>query len=290
MSDSMTAPAISVILPVYNGVKWVADAVTSVLEQDFGDWELIIIDDGSSDGTAKVLSGFDDPRIKVLSQENRGVSDARNRGLEAASGSFVTFLDADDLLTRSSFSSRVAAFQVDPSVDVVDGFIEIIDVGGEVNQVRAPGSPGELLPRLLRLDSAVFFNVSYMIRRASMGDVRFVPGLTHGEDLVFLLDVAKERRGGRYRATSDVIYRYRRHGASAMRNLAGLESGYLFLISHVQRSQLGTEPDRAYLRRRVARILALSWLRAMKPRRAVTVLVKLLAPALAKLSRARTRP
>ena len=89
---------ISAIIPVYNGEKFILSAVECVLRQSYTDWELIIVNDGSTDGTAQLLAGLgDDPRIRVIHQPNGGVSAARNTAVAAARGSHVAFLDADDL-------------------------------------------------------------------------------------------------------------------------------------------------------------------------------------------------
>jgi glycosyltransferase involved in cell wall biosynthesis len=87
---------ISVIMPCYNAEGHVARGVSSVLGQTYRDVELVVVNDGSTDRTADILSTIDDPRLKVISQPNRGVSAARNRGLEEITGVFVAFLDADD--------------------------------------------------------------------------------------------------------------------------------------------------------------------------------------------------
>jgi glycosyltransferase involved in cell wall biosynthesis len=89
------APEVSIILPTYNRADTIGRAVQSVLAQTFEDWELVVVDDGSSDGTQEVLAGID-PRIRVLRQANAGVGAARNTGLAAARGRLLTFLDSDD--------------------------------------------------------------------------------------------------------------------------------------------------------------------------------------------------
>lgn len=100
---------ISVVVPVYNGSRYIADTVQSVLNQTLSDWELIISDDGSVDGTVDVVKGFNDPRISVISADtNRGVAVALNSGIKASQGSFVALLGGDDLLTTDSLAVRLA--------------------------------------------------------------------------------------------------------------------------------------------------------------------------------------
>ncbi len=86
----------SVIMPAYNAEKCIGRAIASVLGQSRKDWELLVIDDGSTDGTDRVVSGFADPRLRYFYQENGGVSAARNRGIREAQGDYICFLDADD--------------------------------------------------------------------------------------------------------------------------------------------------------------------------------------------------
>src|SRR3954469_12256948 len=89
-------PEVSVVIPAYNAAQTVGAAVDSVLAQTFGDFELIVVDDGSRDDTAEVVRARKDPRVNCVRTENGGVSAARNRGLDLAAGSLVAFLDADD--------------------------------------------------------------------------------------------------------------------------------------------------------------------------------------------------
>jgi len=103
-------PAISVILPVYNGQDFLEESVGSVLAQDFVDWELLIIDDGSTDRTPELCASFSDDRIRCLRKSNGGVSSARNYGLALVKADIVCFLDADDKYTTDTFRRFFEAF------------------------------------------------------------------------------------------------------------------------------------------------------------------------------------
>jgi glycosyltransferase involved in cell wall biosynthesis len=106
-------PLVSVIIPAFNRAWCLAEAVDSVLAQGFGDFELIVVDDGSTDGTAALLAGYGDA-IRVLRRENRGVSAARNAGIAAARGDLIAFLDSDDLWRSGKLRRQVAFFAAHP--------------------------------------------------------------------------------------------------------------------------------------------------------------------------------
>lgn len=93
----MHSPQITVLMPAYNAGKYIREAITSVLEQSFADFELLIVNDGSTDDTADIIDSFNDERIVVLSQENKGVAAALNNGLRHARAPYIARFDADDV-------------------------------------------------------------------------------------------------------------------------------------------------------------------------------------------------
>ena len=103
-------PLVSVIIPTYNRGWIIQEAIDSVLDQDFNDYELIVVDDGSEDNTLEILEAYG-KAIKVLQQGNRGVSAARNRGIEEATGRLLAFLDSDDLWLPKKLSTQVKFFE-----------------------------------------------------------------------------------------------------------------------------------------------------------------------------------
>ena len=120
-------PGISVILPVHNRADVLGRAIESVIEQEFGDFELIVVDDGSTDASAALARSFGDRRIKVIELgENRGGNVARNEGIRAASSPLIAFLDSDDRYLPDKLAFTVAEFERRPGLDLlVDSFIKI---------------------------------------------------------------------------------------------------------------------------------------------------------------------
>jgi len=122
---------ISVIIPAYNQAHYLAEAINSVLRQSFQDFEIIIVDDGSTDNTPQVATSFlGDPRIHYTCQKNAGLSAARNTGLKQATGRFVTFLDSDDHFLPEKFAALLAEFNARPELGLVSGRAIFIDAAG----------------------------------------------------------------------------------------------------------------------------------------------------------------
>jgi glycosyltransferase involved in cell wall biosynthesis len=110
MAKHLNKPLVSVIIPTYNRGWIIKEAIDSVLDQDFRDYELIVVDDGSNDNTREILDAYR-KEITVLQQSNKGVSAARNSGIAAASGQLIAFLDSDDLWLPGKLSSQVKFFE-----------------------------------------------------------------------------------------------------------------------------------------------------------------------------------
>ena len=98
-------PLISVIIPLFNKEKFISDTLNSLLIQDFYDFEIVVIDDGSTDSSVEVVRSFDDKRIRLFKKSNGGVSSARNLGIMKSCGEYLFFLDADDVVLKNSFST-----------------------------------------------------------------------------------------------------------------------------------------------------------------------------------------
>jgi glycosyltransferase involved in cell wall biosynthesis len=219
---------VSVIMPVYNAGRFVESAVQSVLNQSYENWELLLINDGSTDNSQQVLHPFlSDSRISYFEQENQGVSVARNVGLDNASGDWVCFLDADDEMYPNSIGSRIALAQSNPNLYFIDGTVHLFDdtMKTEVS-VWTPTHQGEVFNALMFDTSTCFIGVTWMLK-STQNLARFQVGLTHGEDLLFFILNAKT---GNYGFVDSPTIKVRTGHQSAMTNLKGLEQGYRSIL------------------------------------------------------------
>lgn len=121
-------PLVSVFIPVYNREKYIADAIDSILNQTFTDFELIIIDDGSTDNTREILASYNDKRIKLFfNEKNMGIPYTRNKGLECAKGEFIALLDSDDVAVPDRLEKQLNFFKKHIDCVIVGGFVGVID-------------------------------------------------------------------------------------------------------------------------------------------------------------------
>ena len=220
---------LSVIIPCYNAGKYLAPCLSSVLSQGMADFEVILVDDGSSDGTLAEAERFArrDARVRVLTQENAGVSAARNCGLDAAKGEWVTFVDADDLLPEGAFATLLGAAEDD--VDLIVGAHETFDDSGEREVVRPetnwPQKRGEarrraVALRLIEGDRVLNIMCGKLVRRALVEreGLRLAREVAVAEDALFNLEAALLSRGIAY--VDEPVYRYRMHAGSTMHTQA----------------------------------------------------------------------
>ena len=134
-------PAISVIMPLYNPGKYLAPAVTSIFAQTFPDWELLAVDDGSTDGSWEYLQRIDDPRVRPMRNErNLGVCPSINRAIDAARGKWIARMDADDIVLPERFELQMRALEADPGIDLLSTGTFMTDVDLNCITVRRPAT------------------------------------------------------------------------------------------------------------------------------------------------------
>jgi glycosyltransferase involved in cell wall biosynthesis len=123
----MRSPTVSVLMSVYNGERYLAEAVESILNQTFTDFEFVIINDGSIDGTAEILHSYQDPRIRIIEQSNIGLTRSLNRGIALAHGGYIARMDDDDLSLPERLERQVAFLDAHSEVGVVGTTCRIVD-------------------------------------------------------------------------------------------------------------------------------------------------------------------
>jgi len=249
---------VSVIMPAYNASAFISEAIQSVIDQIHDDWELLIINDGSSDDTEKEILDFTDSRIKYFKQVNKGVGAARNLGLKKMSGDYFCFLDADDSYTDKSLSSRIEVFYRNVSAVFVDGATRVYDdKSSETIRIFEPSFKGICTNSLLSLSETCFLGQTWMIKVLPDVQYSFIEGQTHSEDITFLLSLAEL---GEYDYTQEFIMNYRIGHGSAMDDLQGLENGYFTYLSEAKRLFGKRKMKMVELRLRIVKIMFLSYL------------------------------
>lgn len=124
-------PKISVIMPVWNGAKYLRAAIDSILHQTFSDFEFIIINDGSTDDSLKIINNYHDPRIVLLNQDNQGVTKTLNNGLRIAKGEYIARMDADDISEPDRFAKQAAFLEANLAIALCGSRAKAIDKDGK---------------------------------------------------------------------------------------------------------------------------------------------------------------
>ena len=130
---SLSLPLISVIMPVYKGERFLREAIDSILNQTFTDFEFIIINDGSTDGTLEIIQSYSDKRIRLVNNEsNQGIVACLNHGIELAQGEYIARMDADDISLPERFEKQIRFLEENPDVGVCGTWRKNIDANGDI--------------------------------------------------------------------------------------------------------------------------------------------------------------
>lgn len=150
VADHLVSPKVSVVCIIYNSMAYLPQTVASVLAQSFGDFELILVDDGSSDNVAEWAATLTDPRISFVSQLNQGIPGARNTGIAHARGLYIAFLDGDDLWDASKLEQQVERLDHSPNVGLVYTHLELIDAHNNyIGRSQTMNAEGDVLSTIL---------------------------------------------------------------------------------------------------------------------------------------------
>jgi glycosyltransferase involved in cell wall biosynthesis len=213
---------VTVVIPAYNAAPWLKETLNSVLSQSVEELEVLLIDDGSTDDTAEqaLQLAKHDPRLRVIQKSNTGVSDTRNTGLHEASGEFIVFLDADDVLPKGFLSTRVDYLRTHAACALCGSDIVILGKNGTVQQTDMH-APGEAMLREILLYapeiSSIPGNMMYRTSELRKHGLLFDSRLSSLADKFFLIGVASKGLRCGYFSGSPLHYRV--HAASMSHRL-----------------------------------------------------------------------
>lgn len=250
---SAAPPRFSVVIPTHQSRAYLLESLATVRAQTLASFEVVVVDNGSTDGTGDAVAGLGDPRIGYRWQEDSGMpADSRNRGVAMARGEWIAFLDADDLWAPAKLERVAAAIDADPAVDVLCHAVREIDAAGRVTGARAYALDARPVADQLLYRGNFLTTSAMVVRRAALeaaGGFDTRPGYFTVEDFDLWLRLAEA--GRRFVLLADVLGDYRRHAGGAS---AKLTRHYDHLVRVLDdhataRAQAGTLDVAAALRR-----------------------------------------
>ena len=207
----MASPLVSVVLPVHDGERFLAEAVDSILGQTLGDLELVVVDDGSTDATRSILAGYDDPRLRVVAQPHRGLVAALGAGIAETGAAYLARMDADDVSEPRRLERQLELLERQPRVGMAATWVAVVDEEGrELRRHVLPPGHDDLARRLLLRNP--FQHGSVLLRRAALdaaGGYRGDYGANEDYDLWRRL-----ARSWELACVPEVLYRYRVHAGA----------------------------------------------------------------------------
>ncbi|QDU34453.1 Putative glycosyltransferase EpsE [Poriferisphaera corsica] len=206
------SPLISVLMPVYNAQDYLTEAIESILNQTSSDFELICINDGSTDDSLSILNGYQkcDPRIIVLSQENQGVVGSRNNALTHAKGEFIALMDADDLCDPTRFEKQIGFLKANPDHVAVGSYLIRSDPYGSPAGMQKPPLNHETIESaLIQGDGSAITQATMMIRTHALKAINgWSPEYNFVEDLDMQIRLSEL---GKLANLPEALFTYRRH-------------------------------------------------------------------------------
>lgn len=244
---------ISVVMPVYNGEKYLAKAVESILGQTFRDFEFVIVNDGSTDRSPQILQRFSegDSRIRIISRPNTGIVGALNDGLAAAKGEYIARMDADDISYPDRLTIQLRHLEGHPEIVAIGSGVRMVDpAGAPLKDFHGPTDPQMLRDALIKAEDIGIIHPTLMVRRRALervGGYREQYKLVEDFDLFLrLLDV------GTLSNTHEVLLDYRQHLQSTNSTLHDKQAPLLAQCISEHRQRLNLSPLQAGPRSKAA--------------------------------------
>ncbi len=232
-TGSTIKPLVSITMPVYNASRYIRQTIESVLAQTYTNWELILVNDGSTDDSAAIIASYTDPRIRYFENPaNMGIVPTRNRCAELATGKYIAVLDNDDIIYPEKLEAQVNCLEAQPELGLCAGNYVIIDSEGHQTEKIWLDDVAPLTLKTKLLFSNMICNSTVMLRAGLLKNAPYVSGYDMTEDYVFLLKVAHESG---IRILPDYLTQYRIHGTNTslkkineMRMLREKIDGFIF--------------------------------------------------------------
>jgi len=238
--NSGTRPLVSVIIPVYNGERFINDAVDNVLSQNYNPLEIIIIDDGSTDRTEEIVNQIP-VDIRYFKQENDGPASARNRGIRDASGDYIVFLDVDDLWPENNLNLLVDEILNDPDAEIIRGYAQLMELNADTGEYDFCGNPKESFPHFI--GAAIYRKSAF--RKVGLFDAT----LKFGEDTDWFNRA--DELNLKVKRLEDITLLVRRHGKNMThgKNLVELNTVRVFkkVIDRKRAGDRGTKDSKQLL-------------------------------------------
>jgi glycosyltransferase involved in cell wall biosynthesis len=211
---SASPPLVSVLMAVYNSERYLAQAIESILNQTLSEFELIIIDDGSTDGSLAILQQYaaQDARIRLHSRDNRGIPQTRNELLDMARAELIAVMDSDDVALPERLAKQVAFLKPQPQVVCLGSAFDLIDAQSRrITTLPVPLEDAEIQPQILAGHAAIFQPCAMMRRTAVRQVGGYNPAMTQAEDLDLWLRLGEI---GKLANLPEALVQYRLHANS----------------------------------------------------------------------------
>jgi len=229
---SIKNPKVSVLMPVYNGEKYLREAIDSILNQTFTDFEFLIIDDGSTDDSRKIISHYTDKRIRLIkNKQNLGLARSLNKVIELSLGLYLARMDADDISLPNRLQLQVSEMEKNANLGVVGSWVEIFGKAKDNNIWKYPESNDEISSQLLL--HCCFAHPTVLINKRLINQYNYsYPEIRYGEDYAFWLKMNKNLE---YKNVQQVLLKYRITNSSLSR---GNKDAYSESIRNIQKEYL----------------------------------------------------
>lgn len=241
------SPKISIVIPCYNAEGFIAETLSSVFSQSYSNYEVLVVDDGSTDKSKEIIHQISHPSLHYISQENSGVSSARNKGLERADGDYILFLDADDLLEVDFLKTRLEALEKNKNLLFACSKAILIDEKAELLNKEYEAVCLNIEEEICNYSPGYCSCPSNYLLRSDFKNrgIRFNESLSNSADRFFLLQINKLGKGLVVNGSSKLKYRIHAKSMSKNinpKNIRDLIKFYQLVLTH------NLVPSRYYFR------------------------------------------